>query len=118
MSTPSPSTPDPSRVRRFGAPRAPANEPPVFCFSIQAEAEPGIMPRVLALFAKRNLVPRRWVSDVGGSRGRDLWIDLQVAGLSPDRFAHIARCLRQIPGVTVVLTSEKGSVAATDARMG
>ncbi len=118
MPSPRPSSPDPSHDRRFGAPRAPAHGPPVFCFSIQAEAEPGIMPRVLELFAKRNLVPRRWVSDLGGSRGRDLWIDLQVAGLSPDRFAHIARCLRQIPGVTVVLTSEKGSVATTDARMG
>ena len=32
------------------------------CFSIQAAAEPGVMPRVLELFAKRNLVPERWVS--------------------------------------------------------
>lgn len=109
------STPEPSRDRSLGAPRAPAQGPPVFCFSIQAEAEPGIMPRVLELFAKRNLVPRRWVSDLGGSRGRDLWIDLQVAGLSPDRCAYVARCLRQIPGVAVVLTSEKGRSAETDA---
>ena len=107
-----------SRDRSTAPPRAPAYGPPVFCYSIQAEAEPGVLPRVLALFAKRNLVPRRLVGDLGGSQGRDLWIDLQVAGLSPDRFAHIARCLRQIPGVTVVLTWRKGRSAETDARLG
>ena len=106
------------RDRSVAPPRAPAQGPPVFCYSIQADAEPGILPRVLALFAKRNLVPRRLVSDLGGSEGRDLWIDLQVAGLSPDRINHIARCLRQIPGVTVVLTSRKGRSAEIDARLG
>jgi len=80
----------------------------VFCFSVQAEAEPGIMPRVLELFAKRNLVPMRWVSDVSGPGGRDLSIDVQAEGLSPELSAYIARCLRQIHGVSAVLTSEKG----------
>jgi acetolactate synthase small subunit len=80
----------------------------VACFSIQAEAEPGVMPRVLELFAKRGLVPRRWVSDVAGPGGRELSIDVQVAGLTPETQAYIASCLRQIWGVAVVLTSEKG----------
>ncbi len=80
----------------------------VACFSIQAEAEPGVMPRVLEIFAKRGLVPRRWVSDVTGPGGRELSIDVQVAGLTPETQAYIARCLRQIWGVAVVLTSEKG----------
>jgi hypothetical protein len=30
----------------------------VACFSIHAEAEPGVRPRVLELFAKRGIVPR------------------------------------------------------------
>ncbi len=80
----------------------------VACFSIQAEAEPGVMPRVLGLFAKRGLVPRRWVSDVTGPGGRELSIDVQVAGLAPETQAYIARSLRQIWGVGTVLTSEKG----------
>ena len=86
----------------------------VACFSIQAEAEPGVMPRVLEIFAKRGLVPRRWVSGVtspGGSGGpsdRELSIDVQVAGLTSETQAYIASCLRQIWGVAVVLTSEKG----------
>ncbi|RMD61193.1 MAG: hypothetical protein D6826_10570 [Alphaproteobacteria bacterium] len=86
----------------------PAPSARVFCFSVQADADPGVMPRVLELFAKRNLVPDRWVSDVTGTTRRELSIDLQVAGLTPETSAYIARCLRQICGVTTVLTSEKG----------
>ncbi len=84
----------------------------VACFSIQAEAGPEVMPRVLELFAKRGLVPRRWVSGVSGpetgSRGRELTIDVQVAGLSPETQGYIANCLRQIWGIDAVLTSERG----------
>ena len=84
------------------------------CFSIQAAAEPGVMPRVLELFAKRNLVPERWVSGVHGAadgdvpgRRSELMIDLQVAGLTPQDMDYLARCLGQITDVRSVLTSEK-----------
>jgi hypothetical protein len=84
----------------------------VACFSIHAEADPGVMPRVLELFAKRGLLPRRWVSDVTGPGGvpggGELAIDVQVAGLDPETQAYIARCLRQIWGVGTVLTSVRG----------
>ncbi len=100
----------PSRTPAAPA-RAPTGAPsPVFCFSVLAEAEPGVMPRVLELFAKRGLVPRRWVSDVSGPGGRDLSIDVQIAGVDPETHAYMARCLRQIWGVHRVLTSEKGGV--------
>jgi hypothetical protein len=73
------------------------------------------MPRVLQLFAKRNIVPLRWHSDlVGdglGAARRDLAIDVQVEGLSPALGDYIARCLRQIPGVATVLTAEKRPAA-------
>ncbi len=85
----------------------------VACFSIQAAAEPGVMPRVLELFAKRGLVPRRWVSDATGPGGRELAIDVQIAGLAPETQAYIARCLRQIWGVGVVLTSERARAERT-----
>ena len=84
------------------------------CFSIQAAAEPGVMPRVLELFAKRNLVPERWVSGVHAladpkrvGRGTELMIDLQVAGLTRQDQEYLARCLAQITDVRSVLTSEK-----------
>ena len=92
--------------------RSPARAPSgVFCFSIQAEAEPSVMSRVLELFAKRNLVPSRWVSDVvgpgGPGGGGELSIDLQVRGLSGETAHYVARCLRQLHYVDSVLISEK-----------
>ena len=73
------------------------------CFSVQARAEPGVMPRVLELFAKRGLVPERWQSTVAGEA---LTIDVHIAGLDRDLSAYIARCMRQVIGVETVLTSE------------
>jgi hypothetical protein len=92
------------------APRRPAARPeplPTFCFSVQAAAEPGVMPRVLELFAKRNLVPSKWHSSVAGPAGEELHIDIQVAGMAPELGDYIARCLRQILHVTCVLTTTK-----------
>ena len=40
------------------------------CFSVQAVADPSVMPRVLELFAKRGLIPARWHSDLGGRPDR------------------------------------------------
>ncbi len=77
------------------------------CFSVVAEADPGMLPRVLELFAKRNLVPDRWVSDRLPGGGQ-LAVDLQVAGLEEAEAEHIARCLRQIWGVETVLRATKG----------
>ena len=99
-----------STVRASNAPAPSVRPEPVTCFSIRAQAEPGVMPRVLEVFAKRSLVPLRWHADrVGGTAdSEELAIDLQVAGLSPEKGAFLARCLRQIWGVETVLTAEKG----------
>ena len=75
------------------------------CFSVQARAEPGVMPRIVELFAKRGLVPQKWHSLVSGEV---LTIDVQMAGLGRDQALYIARCMRQITGVDSVLTSETG----------
>jgi acetolactate synthase small subunit len=72
-------------------------------FSVHAAPEPGVMPRVLELFAKRGLVPQRYY---GTAAGRQLTIDVQIAGLDRDVVDYIARCMRQIAGVEVVLTAE------------
>ena len=108
-----------STSARERSPRPLNGDAATVCFSIQAAAEPGVMPRVLELFAKRNLVPDRWVSGVhrpaerdGGSHepvrlGRELMIDLQVAGLTRQDMEYLARCLAQITNVRSVLTSEK-----------
>ena len=80
---------------------------PTACFAVEARAEPGVMPRVLELFAKRGLVPSRWHSTLQGASGAELHIDIQVEGMERALSDYIARCLRQLPDVEIVLTSEK-----------
>ena len=41
------------------------------CFAIRAAAAPGILPRILEVFAKRNLVPTKWHSAVFGPNGEE-----------------------------------------------
>lgn len=90
---------------------APKNHPSTLhtaCFSIQAGADAGVMPRVLELFAKRNLIPTRWHSYVSEEAGDAvLTIDLQMQGLDPGTAVHIAKCLRNVWTVASVLTWEK-----------
>ncbi len=74
------------------------------CFSVVADAEPGVMPRVIALFAKRGLLPDYWCSRVSGG---ELTIDLQIYAMERDTADYLAACFRQMPSVRTVLTSEK-----------
>ena len=77
------------------------------CFSVVAAAEPGVMPRILELFAKRGLVPSQWFSTRTGHDRRGLHIDFQVENMEAPLRDQIAACLRQIVEVETVLTSEK-----------
>ena len=80
------------------------------CFSVVAAAEPGAMPRVLEFFAKRGLVPSRWVSQMTGKAAEgELSIDIQVDGLAPQIAQQIAQSLRELHDVRLVLTSEKAA---------
>ena len=72
-------------------------------YSLLARPEPGVMPRVVELFAKRGLVPLTWRSSASNST---LAIEVQIAGLERDVADYIGRCMRQIVGVETVLTSE------------
>src|SRR5258708_9897469 len=81
----------------------PPDSQPTACFSIHAEAEPGVMPRVLELFAKRGMVPTSWHSRVTTG---ELTIDVQMRGLDGATAAYIAACLRQVISVTAVLIYE------------
>ena len=77
------------------------------CFSVHARAEPGVMPRVLELFAKRGLVPSVWHSATSGGDRAQLKIDIQMCGLASETIDYIAACLRQITFVEVVVTAQK-----------
>ena len=77
-------------------------------FSIRALAEPGIMPRVIELFAKRGLIPQRWNSAVAET---GLGIEIQMTGLDRVMADYIACCMRQIHGVEAVFTVESRHAA-------
>jgi hypothetical protein len=91
----------------FAATVADDDLPATACFSLHARADPGVMPRVLELFAKRGLVPSAWHSSTSGTDQAELTIDIQMRGLGRDVTDYIAACLRQITFVEVVLSSEK-----------
>jgi hypothetical protein len=94
----------PSTAAAVAVPGAEHTPAATVSFSVQACAEPGVMPRVLELFAKRGLVPLRWHSAVAAP-GLSLAIDVEADGLDSDTADYVARCMRQIPGVNLVLTA-------------
>lgn len=77
-------------------------------FFVHAQAEPGVMPRALELFAKRGLVPSGWQSAVSGADQARLTIEIQMRGLGREIADYIAACLRQIASVEAVLTYCQG----------
>jgi acetolactate synthase small subunit len=93
---------------RLCATDADAGLPVTALFSVHARAEPGVMPRVLELFAKRGLVPTRWRSAVAGSARAALRIEIAMDGLDTEASRYIAACLRQITDVETVLTTRSG----------
>lgn len=82
------------------------------CFAVHADADPGVMSRVLELFAKRGLVPSSWHSRVGGPADDELVIDIQMIGMVQQEVDYVANCLRQIPTVGIVMTSRRFRAAA------
>ena len=94
------------------APTADASLPVTACFSVCARAEPGVMPRVLELFAKRGLVPTIWHSAVAGGDRARLTIDIEMGGLGREAARYIGSCLRQIADVETVLTAEGKEMTA------
>ena len=99
------------------APAADANPPVTALFSVCARAEPGVMPRVLELFAKRGLVPTVWHSAIAGGDRSRLTIDIEMGALGREAARYIAACLRQIADVETVLTAE-GETMTVDRQSG
>jgi acetolactate synthase regulatory subunit len=80
---------------------------PTQCFAVTAAAEPGAMPRVLEVFAKRGLVPSQWHSTLTGRAGDELQIDVQITGVDAALATRLAEGLRQVVAVRAVLVAEK-----------
>ncbi len=75
-------------------------------FCVSATMDPGVIPRVMEVFAKESLIPTRWTSFV---ENNNLMIDIQMDGLLPARAEYFARVIRKIPMVENVLSSTKAS---------
>ena len=85
--------------------------PPYFCYRLLAHRGAGVAPRVMEYFAKRDLVPERFVMRAGAE---SLAIEVDVAGLDEAAAGHIARCLANIAEVErVALTREPESLRAS-----
>ncbi len=82
---------------------ADSNFPEAAFFSVHAQVDPGVMPRVLELFAKRGLVPSEWRSVVTQKEQPRLTIEIQMSGLGRDITEYIAACMRQIACVEAVV---------------
>jgi hypothetical protein len=80
-----------------------ADRYPTTAFCVEARAEPGVMPRLLELFAKRGLVPERWHGAVVRP-AMTLTIDIEIAGLEAETTEYVANCMRQVVGVELVST--------------
>lgn len=72
------------------------------CFRLDAEADPGLLLRMLGLFAKLNLVPRKVAAEYQNGRLR---AEIRVSGLSDGQSDHIAQVMRGLFGVEWVILS-------------
>lgn len=77
-------------------------------FAVVADADPGTLPRVLELVAKRGLVPETLTSRLTDDT---LAIEMEVVGMARAESAHVANCLRQIPMVARVTVTERAPAA-------
>ncbi|HYM31759.1 MAG TPA: hypothetical protein VEU47_10690 [Candidatus Cybelea sp.] len=80
---------------------------PTYCFAVTARVDPGLMPRILDQFARRNLVPSQWHAAVGGRFGEELSIDVQLQGVERREAERLASLFREMVGVSWVALSEK-----------
>ena len=83
-----------------------------FCFSVQAEACPSALPRVLEVFALYGSVPDHCYTQLAGKSREELVVDVQMSDLDTDTAERIARRLGRVVSVQNVLWSAKRSAAA------
>jgi hypothetical protein len=69
----------------------------LLCLRVVAQAEPGILTRVLFFLQNINIVPRRVLAERDSSNR--LYVALDVFGLPEQRATMIAAKIRQLPDV-------------------
>jgi hypothetical protein len=85
----------------------------VTCFSIVADADPSVLPRILDLVAMFNLIPERChVARSESETERPLLIDLQIADLADEDRHRLQKKLERMHLCTQILCSEKRRAVA------
>ena len=71
-------------------------------YRMTADADPGLLPRILQVLAKRSLVPEAFRAEQrSGDDG--LSIELRIPAIEETKARHMAACLRETVGVRTVL---------------
>ena len=83
----------------------------VYCFAVHAEAEPSTLPRVVEVFALHGHVPCRCHAQLAGPGRDELVVDLQMADVTAQEAALLAKRLGRVVTVRNVLWSEKRAAA-------
>jgi hypothetical protein len=87
-------------------PASDTDHPTTFCYRLLALKGAGVAPRVMEYFAKRDLVPLRFVARAGAET---IAIEVDVAGLDEAAAGHIAR------GLATIFEVERVALAAVSA---
>jgi len=96
---------------KFGTPFS-SKSKRINCFSISAQADPSVLPRILDIVAMFDQVPQRChCSRLDHEADRSLMIDLQIADLSDNDVHLIEKKLERLVFVTQILCSEKRRAA-------
>ncbi len=92
---------------------SPSKPARISCFSINAKADPSVLPRIFDMIAMFDLTPDRChVSRSDLEPDRPLMIDLQFADLRDEDAHLLEKKLERMIAVTQILISEKRRAAA------
>lgn len=72
-------------------------------FYVTAQADPGLLPRLIEPFAKLGLVPSRAHASAEAGDGCELTADLRVAGVDRQTAHLLDKALRRVVGVRSVI---------------
>ncbi len=84
-----------------------STHPATFCFSVHADDDVSVLPKVTGILAKRSLMPERMVSTRFSHAGGELHVDFQIDGLDHATAEHLAQEMRRMISTRVVLISRK-----------
>ena len=78
-------------------------------FMLDAESSPGLLPRLLQPFARRDLIPdRMWAHRSGGVTH----VEIALEAMPPELVHHVEGNLRQVVGVQRVFQSSSDNARA------